>query len=136
MAFTLTGNAATNRTNLGLGDLATKDSVGTSDIANDAVTADKLANTGVTANTYGSSTAIPRLTIDAQGRITSATTNAVSIPSNCTNCANGVSLTNNTSGRYFGPGVKVSGFVGTVNSFTLSGTTHVLNRNCNCNCRD
>lgn len=136
MAFTLTGDAATNRTNLGLGSLSTKSTVNTADIANDAVTADKLNNTGVTANTYGSSTAIPRLTIDAQGRITSATTQAVSIPANCSNCANGVSLTNATSSRYFGPGVKVGGFVPTVNSFTLSGTTHVLNRNCNCNCRD
>ena len=33
-----------------------------------------LANSGVTANTYGSGTAIPSLTIDAKGRVTAATT--------------------------------------------------------------
>jgi len=33
-----------------------------------------LANTGVTAQTYGSSSAIPVITVDAKGRITSATT--------------------------------------------------------------
>lgn len=37
-----------------------------------------LANTAVTAGTYGSSTQAPVITIDAQGRITSATTQAIS----------------------------------------------------------
>lgn len=36
-----------------------------------------LANTGVTAQTYGSSTAIPVLTIDSKGRVTLATTAAL-----------------------------------------------------------
>ena len=40
-----------------------------------------LANSGVTANTYGSSTAIPVITVDAKGRLTSANTVAVNIPS-------------------------------------------------------
>ena len=47
------------------------------DIANDAVTADKLNNTGVTAGSYGSSSAIPSLTIDAQGRVTAASTTSI-----------------------------------------------------------
>ena len=36
-----------------------------------------LANSGVTAGTYGSSSAIPAITVDAKGRITSATTSAI-----------------------------------------------------------
>jgi len=44
-----------------------------SKIGNGAVTSLKLANTGVTPNTYGSATEIARITVDAQGRVTSAT---------------------------------------------------------------
>ena len=40
-----------------------------------------LANSGVTAGTYGSATNIPQLAVDAKGRITSVTNVAVSIPS-------------------------------------------------------
>ena len=36
-----------------------------------------LANSGVTANTYGSSTLIPSITVDAKGRITSANTTSI-----------------------------------------------------------
>jgi len=42
------------------------------------LTAAQLQNTGVTANTYGGATSIPAITIDAQGRITSASNVAVS----------------------------------------------------------
>ena len=47
-------------------------------IANDAVGSNQLANTSVTAASYGSSSAIPVITIDAQGRITAASTAATS----------------------------------------------------------
>jgi len=40
-----------------------------------------LANSGVTAGTYGSTTNIPQIAVDAKGRITSVTNVAVSIPS-------------------------------------------------------
>src|SRR5690606_29560512 len=36
-----------------------------------------LSNTGVAANTYGSSTTIPVITVDAQGRITSASSQVI-----------------------------------------------------------
>lgn len=41
------------------------------------ITAAQLANTGVTATTYGGASSIPAITVDAQGRITSASNVAV-----------------------------------------------------------
>ena len=52
-------------------------SISTAKLADDAVTADKLADTAVAAGTYGSSSAIPSITVDAQGRITSASTSSI-----------------------------------------------------------
>jgi hypothetical protein len=46
--------------------------IATADLANASVTAGKLANTAVTAGTYGTATEVSQLTVDAQGRITSA----------------------------------------------------------------
>ena len=52
----------------------------TNSLSNASVTSAKLANTGVTAAVYGNASAIPTLTISADGRVTSASTAAVSIP--------------------------------------------------------
>ena len=41
------------------------------------ITSAQLANTGVTATTYGNATNIPSITVDAQGRVTSASNVAV-----------------------------------------------------------
>jgi len=46
-----------------------------------------LATSGVLANTYGSSTAIPVITVDAYGRITSATTSSVTVGDGTITCA-------------------------------------------------
>jgi hypothetical protein len=54
-----------------------------------------LDNTGVTANTYGSASVIPIITVDAQGRITSASNATVSI--NVTQVANAVPFSRNVT---------------------------------------
>jgi hypothetical protein len=46
--------------------------IATGDLANGAVTAGKLANTAVTPGSYGTSTQVAQITVDAQGRITNA----------------------------------------------------------------
>ena len=58
----VTGTGSTTLTNLGNGSIS--------------ITAE-LANTAVTAGSYGSATAIPQITVDEDGRITAASTNAI-----------------------------------------------------------
>jgi len=58
-------------------ELATN-SVTSSKIAANAITAREIAASGVSAASYGSSSAVPVITVDADGRITSATTAAIS----------------------------------------------------------
>ena len=53
-------------------------SVSIASITDNTVTSAKLTATGVVANSYGNTTAIPVITVDAQGRITNATTSSVS----------------------------------------------------------
>jgi hypothetical protein len=46
-----------------------------------------LDASGVTAGSYGSASAIPVLTIDTNGIVTSASTASVTVPANCSNCS-------------------------------------------------
>jgi len=74
-------------------------SISTAKLADDAVTAAKLADTAVTAGSYGDATNIPSITVDAQGRVTAASTNAVSIPPSVGG-ANGVDFNDGVKARF------------------------------------
>ena len=66
----------------------TNGSIVNADIAsNAAIEGTKLENSGVTAGSYGSSSAIPIVTVDAQGLVTAASTTAI----DSTTIANGTS---------------------------------------------
>ena len=71
-----------------------------------------LENTSVSAGSYGSASAIPAITVDAQGRITAPSTNAISIPAsgvtddifqNPTAAAGNITVGTNKNGMGAGP---------------------------------
>lgn len=82
-----------------------------------------LANTGVTATTYGTSTAVPTIAIDGKGRITSASNTNIAFPVTTVNGASGtvvLTTTNIAEGtnQYFTTGRAQSAI-----SLTTSGTS-------------
>ena len=64
---------------VGLGSLATANTVANTQITG-VITGTQLANTAVTATTYGGASSIPVIVVDQQGRIISAANVAISIP--------------------------------------------------------
>ena len=73
-----------------------------------------ITNTGVTANTYGSASAVPVIAVNAQGQITSATTTTIAI-TNTQVSGLGTMSTQNANA------VAITG--GTINGVTIGGTT-------------
>lgn len=82
-----------------------------------------LANTGVTATTYGTTTSVPTIAVDAKGRITSASNTNIAFPVTTVNGASGtvvLTTTNIAEGtnQYFTTG-RAQGAI----SLTTSGTS-------------
>lgn len=75
-----------------------------------------LTNTGVAAGTYGSSTSVPVVTVDAQGRVTTVTTQAIAFPAE-TDAIVGNEVTNVTGAN---SGLVRSGSGTVVDPYTLA----------------
>ena len=101
------------------GDIADGTIVNGDIAANAAIAGTKLENSGVTAGSYGSSSAIPIVTVDAQGLVTAASTTAI----DSTTIANGsssVAVANNgaitsNANHDFSAGIDVTGLTTTEN---------------------
>jgi hypothetical protein len=117
-----TANWGTARTLSFTGDVTGSSSVnGSANVA----TAMTLANSGVTAGTYGSATLVPVVTVDAKGRVTSATTAAITaggpvangaIYENSQTISSNYTLTTNKNGLSAGPITVASGVTVTIPS--------------------
>ena len=100
------------------------------DIASNAnIAGTKLENSGVTAGQYGSSSAIPIVTVDAQGLVTAASTTAI----DSTTISNGsasVAVSNNgpitsNANHDFSAGIDVTGAVNATGNITSNGDVFV-----------
>ena len=81
-----------------------------------------ITNTGVTANTYGSASAVPVIAVNAQGQITSATTTSISI-ANTQVTGLGTMSTQNANAVAITGGSINGTTIGASTASTISGTT-------------
>ena len=96
-----------------------------------AILGTQLENSGVTAGQYGSSTAIPIVTVDAQGLVTAASTTAI----DSTTIANGsssVSVANNgaitsNANHDFSAGIDVTGQITSTGALTITNESPAIN---------
>lgn len=94
-------------------------SSGSLTINDGSIGADALAATGVTASTYGSATEIPVITVDADGRITSASTQNVSSTLNTAGDTGTGSVSLITGTLVFNGGTNITTSVDTDGSVTI-----------------
>ena len=79
-------NNAQARSNLGLGSFATANSIDLGSASATGTIADaRLANSGVTSATYGSTSVVPTITVDSKGRITNVTSSTIAINASAIN---------------------------------------------------
>jgi hypothetical protein len=123
--ITVDSIAANAVTNIGIVD----GTIVTVDLADYSVTTVKMSNTGVTAATHGNASSIPAITVGTDGRITSISNTAISIPSGSyvtgsnntilstnTQITANVTIAPNTGGLSIGPVVVDAGQTVTVSA--------------------
>jgi hypothetical protein len=85
----ISGSTASNSTTTGsltvAGGVGVLGNIYAANIFANITSSSFLPNSGVTANTYGNATIVPVITVDAKGRITSASNVAINIPASTTN---------------------------------------------------
>jgi hypothetical protein len=116
----IAGDTGTGDITLADSDLRIAGGTGLTSVASGTTITINLDNTAVTPNTYGSATAIPVITIDQQGRITSASTATISTTLNISAEAGtgSVSLIDSSLSIAAGEGINTTAIGNTI---TISG---------------